>query len=53
MKESTSPCGNNEYVILEKSRFDALILSRTDEAFPADFVNRLFGSENKLLVWRE
>lgn len=38
---------------MEKSRFDALILSRTDEVFPADFVNRLFDSKNKLRVWRE
>ena len=49
----TLTLGNEEYVILEKSQFDALILPKTDEIFPSDFVNKLFDSENKLRVWRE
>ena len=53
MKIPILPCANEEYVILEKPQFDALMRSRTDEVFPADFVNRLFDSENKLRVWRE
>lgn len=46
----TLTLGNEEYVILEKSQFDALILLKTNKFFPSDFVNRLFDSENELRV---
>lgn len=38
----TLTLGNAEYVVLEKAEFDALALSKTDEIFPSDFVNKLF-----------
>lgn len=41
-----------EYVVIEKSEYEAL-LGTDEEIFPAEFVDKLFESENKIGVWRE
>lgn len=41
-----------EYVVIEKTEYEELI-ARDDERFPAEFVDKLFESDNKIGVWRE
>lgn len=49
----TLTLGNTQYVVLEKTKFDELILPKTDEIFPSDFVDRLFDGGSRLKAWRE
>ncbi len=50
----TLSLAGQEYVVIAKSDYDTLA-SRVadDERFPADFVNKLSDSDNRIAVWRE
>ena len=51
----TLSLAGQEYVVIAKSDYDTLAshVGGDDEHFPADFVNRLFDSDNRITVWRE
>mgnify|MGYP000917115189 CR=1 FL=1 len=51
----TLSLAGQEYVVIAKSDYETLAsrVSDDDERFPADFVNKLFDSDNRIGVWRE
>lgn len=44
---------NTDYVVIEKSAYEELIGISDNERFPAEFVDKLFETDNKIGVWRE
>lgn len=49
----TLTLNNTDYVVIEKTAYEELIGSGDNERFPAEFVDKLFDTDNKIGAWRE
>lgn len=49
----TLTLNNTDYVVIEKTAYEELIGKDDGERFPAEFVDKLFDSDNKIGTWRE